>query len=148
MVHNKAPPQSSKIDKYSATKPSADATGSPSALLGESEHSLGELMAFIRDLKGTLEPKHDAVIVEVSLLRADLKKLSDKVTTVESNVAVLRFTNKQLEEQVQYLTKQIEMVTGKVEDQEGRALRNNIRGMGLLREQRATMRNSFWKTLS
>ncbi|KAJ1180045.1 hypothetical protein NDU88_005269 [Pleurodeles waltl] len=91
-------------------------------------------MAALRDLKGTLEPKLDTVTVDVTLLKVDFKKLSDKVTTAKSNIAALQSTNKWLEEQVQYLTKQTEMLTTKLEDQEWRARRNKMQLVGVAEE--------------
>ncbi|KAJ1210045.1 hypothetical protein NDU88_005413 [Pleurodeles waltl] len=43
------------------------------------EPSLGAIIMAIQDLKTTLEPKLDAVMVDVSLLRADFQKMSEKV---------------------------------------------------------------------
>ncbi|KAJ1162251.1 hypothetical protein NDU88_002719 [Pleurodeles waltl] len=43
------------------------------------EPLLSEIMAAIHDLKGSLEPRLDAVAIDVGLLWADLQKVSDKV---------------------------------------------------------------------
>ncbi|KAJ1100046.1 hypothetical protein NDU88_005135 [Pleurodeles waltl] len=60
-------------------------------------------MAAIHDLKGSLEPRLDAVTVDVGLLRADLQKVSDKVSTAETDIARLTSTSKALEEQVRFM---------------------------------------------
>ncbi|KAJ1208860.1 hypothetical protein NDU88_004243 [Pleurodeles waltl] len=83
-------------------------------------------MAALLDLTGTPEPKLNAVRPEVMLLRTDLKTLSDRVTVADSNDTTLQSTSKRLKGQVQYLTKQTNMVTTKLEEQERRAHRNNI----------------------
>ncbi|KAJ1088833.1 hypothetical protein NDU88_001988 [Pleurodeles waltl] len=66
--------------------------------------SLSSIMAGIHDLKASLEPRLDAVAVDVALLRANLKKVSEKVTIVETDIARLQSTSKKLEDQVRFLT--------------------------------------------
>ncbi|KAJ1092917.1 hypothetical protein NDU88_006027 [Pleurodeles waltl] len=56
---------------------------------------LREIMAAIHDLKGSLEPRLDAVAIDVGLLRADLQKVSDKVSTTETDIAHPQFISKQ-----------------------------------------------------
>ncbi|KAJ1119075.1 hypothetical protein NDU88_007261 [Pleurodeles waltl] len=58
-----------------------DGTGPPRKPL------LREIMAAIHNLKGSQEPRLDAVVVDVSLLRVDLQKVSDKVLTAETDIA-------------------------------------------------------------
>ncbi|KAJ1195246.1 hypothetical protein NDU88_004527 [Pleurodeles waltl] len=81
-------------------------------------------MAGIQDLKGLLETKLDAVTVDVTLLRADLKKVMEKVTTTEMDITRLQLASKRLESQVQFLTKDYERIIMRLEDQEGRSQRN------------------------
>ncbi|KAJ1185683.1 hypothetical protein NDU88_002473 [Pleurodeles waltl] len=88
-------------------------------------------MAAIQDLKGLLEPKLDTVTVDVTLLRADLKKVVEKVTTAETDIACLQTTSKRLESQVKFLTKEHKKIMALLEDQEARARRNNIKVVGL-----------------
>ncbi|KAJ1217515.1 hypothetical protein NDU88_005109 [Pleurodeles waltl] len=90
------------------------------------EHSLGAIRTAIRDLKNRLEPKMDAITVDVNLLLADFHKMSEKVTFVELHIYLLQSTSKKLEDQVQYLTKHQALMAARLEDQEGRARRNNI----------------------
>ncbi|KAJ1164164.1 hypothetical protein NDU88_004609 [Pleurodeles waltl] len=45
------------------------------------EPLLSKIMATIPDLEGSLEPRLDAVAIDVGLFRADLQKVSDKVST-------------------------------------------------------------------
>ncbi|KAJ1163192.1 hypothetical protein NDU88_003655 [Pleurodeles waltl] len=94
--------------------------------------SLSEIMAAIRDLKGSLEPQVDVVAVDVGLLRADLEKVSHKVSTVVTDIARLQSTSKALEEQVRFLTPEHGRMAARLEDQEGRPWRNNIRVVGVL----------------
>ncbi|KAJ1176595.1 hypothetical protein NDU88_001867 [Pleurodeles waltl] len=92
---------------------------------------LSEIMAAIHDLKGSLEPRLDTVAVDMGLLRADLQKVSDKVSTAETDTAHLQSTSKALEEQVRFLTTEHEHMAARLEDREGRAWRNNIRVVGV-----------------
>ncbi|KAJ1203818.1 hypothetical protein NDU88_007599 [Pleurodeles waltl] len=88
-------------------------------------------MAAIQDLHGSLEPKLDAVTVDVNLLCTDLKKVKENVTNVETDIARLQSTSKRLENQVLFLTTEHEKVMARPEDQEGRAWRNIIRVVGV-----------------
>ncbi|KAJ1167776.1 hypothetical protein NDU88_008165 [Pleurodeles waltl] len=88
-------------------------------------------MAAISDLKSTLEPKLDTVMVDVSLLRADLQKMADKMSIAESDIQTLRSTSKSLEEQVRTLTAQRATMWTRLEDQEGSARQSNIRVVGV-----------------
>ncbi|KAJ1163681.1 hypothetical protein NDU88_004135 [Pleurodeles waltl] len=63
--------------------------------------SLNAIIAAIQDLKGSLEPKLDVVTVDVTLLQADLKKVVEKVTNVETDIARLQSISKRLENQWQ-----------------------------------------------
>ncbi|KAJ1184515.1 hypothetical protein NDU88_001321 [Pleurodeles waltl] len=85
----------------------------------EGEPSLKAIMAVISDLKSTLEPKLDAVKADTSFLRADLQKMSDKMSTAESDIKILQTAPKKLEDQVQCLTKQTGVLAARLEYQEG-----------------------------
>ncbi|KAJ1158341.1 hypothetical protein NDU88_011032 [Pleurodeles waltl] len=99
--------------------------------IGTPEPSLNTIMAAISDLKQTLEPKLDAVTIDVSLLRLNLQKMADKVNKAETHIQALQSSSKRLEEHVQLLTKQRNIMEARLEDQEGRARRNNIRVVGV-----------------
>ncbi|KAJ1180536.1 hypothetical protein NDU88_005757 [Pleurodeles waltl] len=88
-------------------------------------------MADISDLKQTLKPKLDTVTIDVSLLRADFKKMTEKVNRAETHIQALHSMCKRLEELVELLTKQQTVMEARLEDQEGRAGRNNIRVVGV-----------------
>ncbi|KAJ1166004.1 hypothetical protein NDU88_006416 [Pleurodeles waltl] len=79
-----------------------------------------------------IEPKIDAVTLNVNLLRVDLHKVTDKVTTAEGQITRLPPITKRLEKKVQDLTKKQSKVASKMEDQEDRAHRNNIWITGVL----------------
>ncbi|KAJ1082748.1 hypothetical protein NDU88_002913 [Pleurodeles waltl] len=116
------------MDKYTVPKQEGGSRTLKEAGRGQvaegaipSETSLGSIMAAIQYLKGTLEPKLDAVTVDVTLQQADLKKVVEKVTTAEMDIAHLQSTSKRLEDQVQFLTTGYERMVAHLEDQDGRA---------------------------
>ncbi|KAJ1216062.1 hypothetical protein NDU88_003668 [Pleurodeles waltl] len=75
-------------------------------------------MAAIHDLKRSLKPRQDAVAVDVGLLRVDLQKVSNKVSTAETDIARLQSTSKAQEEQVRFLTTEHGGMAAHLEDQE------------------------------
>ncbi|KAJ1206442.1 hypothetical protein NDU88_001847 [Pleurodeles waltl] len=91
------------------------------------EPSLGAIMAAIQDLRGSLEPKLDTVTVDVTLLRADLKKVTEKVINAETDIARLQSTSKRLEDQIQFLTAGHGKIVVHLQDQKGMAQRKNSR---------------------
>ncbi|KAJ1091275.1 hypothetical protein NDU88_004402 [Pleurodeles waltl] len=106
-------------------------------------------MDAIQALRNNIEPKIDASTLDVNLLCANLCKVTDKVATAEVQIYGLQIcglqaVNKQLEKQVQDLTKKQAEMEMKLEDQEGRA-RCNIRNTGI---PEGTVQNCSWKTLS
>ncbi|KAJ1145730.1 hypothetical protein NDU88_012014 [Pleurodeles waltl] len=109
MVRNKGRPllQANKMDKYAVLKP----TG-------------GTVVP--EDAEGGQE-KDRCPADEPSL---NLKKVTEKVTNAEMDTARLQSTSKSLEDQVQFLTAEHEKIMARLEDQEGRARRNNIRVVG------------------
>ncbi|KAJ1106527.1 hypothetical protein NDU88_003928 [Pleurodeles waltl] len=128
---DQAPTQSNKMDKYGMQKQLPSSSGSEVATPEVGEPSVSAIMVAISDLKSTLEPKLHSVMVDISFLRVDFKKMSDKVSTGESDIKALQTTSKKLEEQVQYLTKQCGVMAARLDDQEGRPRRNNIRVFGV-----------------
>ncbi|KAJ1154010.1 hypothetical protein NDU88_006767 [Pleurodeles waltl] len=88
-------------------------------------------MVAIQDLCGSLEPKLDVVTVDVSLLRADLKKVAEKVTNAETDIARLQSTSKRFEDQIRFLTAEHEKIMARLEVLERRARRKNIRVVGV-----------------
>ncbi|KAJ1208076.1 hypothetical protein NDU88_003466 [Pleurodeles waltl] len=117
--------QSNQMDKYAVKRQVMENNeGRKKSVVAEP--LLGAIMEAIRDLKSSLEPKLDAVTVDVNLLRADFHKMSEKVKSQELNINLLQSTAKRLEEQVQFLAKQQPQMAARLEDQEGSARKNNI----------------------
>ncbi|KAJ1155947.1 hypothetical protein NDU88_008672 [Pleurodeles waltl] len=140
MVRNKEHPllQVNKMDKYAVQRPAGGTVVPGDAEEGQEkdrgpgdEPSLSAIMAAIPDLHSSLEPKLDAVTVDVNLLFADLEKVTEKVINGETDIAQLQSTSRRIEDQVQFLTTEHEKIMARLEDQEGRAQRNNIRVVGV-----------------
>ncbi|KAJ1109454.1 hypothetical protein NDU88_006814 [Pleurodeles waltl] len=119
--------QSNKMDNYAIASQASTPSGQ-----GSAEPSLGAIMAAISDLKSALEPKLDTIKADVSLLCAVLQKMVDKLSTAKSDIQTLRASSKSVEEQVRTLTAQHPTMAARLEDQEGRARRNNIRVVEVL----------------
>ncbi|KAJ1120821.1 hypothetical protein NDU88_008970 [Pleurodeles waltl] len=117
-LRGSAPLQANKIDNYATLKEWQRGDKQRQATMCTKEPSLGAIMAAIRDLKSTLEPKVDVVMVDVALLCTNVQKVSDKMKTVETRIAYLQSTTKKLEAQVQTLTQQSIAMSSKLEDQE------------------------------
>ncbi|KAJ1089687.1 hypothetical protein NDU88_002834 [Pleurodeles waltl] len=99
-------------------------------------------MAAINDPRGSREPKLGTVTVDVTLLHADIKKVAEKVTTAEMDIAF-----KRLEDQVWFLTTEYEKMEVRLEDQEGKAHRNIIRVVGVPEEAEGPSVELFLETL-
>ena len=83
------------------------------------------------DVKGVLETKIDTTAIEVNLIRADLKKINTRLQTAEDTIQTLTSQNKELAQQVKHLQRSSETMATRIEDQEGRSRRNNIRITGV-----------------
>ncbi|KAJ1165477.1 hypothetical protein NDU88_005905 [Pleurodeles waltl] len=81
-----APMQSNKMDKYAVHKQHPLPSGPEAAMPEAEETSLSAIIAAISALKSMLELKLDAVMADVSFLQADFQKMSDKVSTAETNI--------------------------------------------------------------
>ncbi|KAJ1095745.1 hypothetical protein NDU88_000901 [Pleurodeles waltl] len=67
------------MDKYAEPKMQAASENQASDTTNTPEPLLNTIMVAISNLKQTLEPKLGTVTRDVSLLRADLQKMTDKV---------------------------------------------------------------------
>ena len=78
-----------------------------------------------------LDTKVDMMASDFNLLRADQKKVSERVKRVEAEVAALCPQTKDIQSQVLELHKRVGFLEYRAEDAEGRARRNNLRIVGL-----------------
>ncbi|KAJ1170163.1 hypothetical protein NDU88_002044 [Pleurodeles waltl] len=87
-------------------------------------------MAAIQRSKIEVVNKIKAVVVDITLLRADLRKVSDRVTTVDQNVDELQREFRSLRNMISDLQKLIARLDERIEDSEGRSRGNYLRFMG------------------
>ncbi|KAJ1081843.1 hypothetical protein NDU88_002016 [Pleurodeles waltl] len=106
---------------------SGDAACTP---LNAGEPSQAELLVAIQGSRVALEGKIETVTVEVNLLRADLRKVSDKVKVVEGSIAELQSEVGTLRKQVAQATSTVGRLEARLVDVEGRSRRNNVRLLG------------------
>ncbi|KAJ1170304.1 hypothetical protein NDU88_002182 [Pleurodeles waltl] len=98
-----------------------------SGLLPAEEPSRAEILAAIQGSRLTLESKIETVAVEVNLLRADLRRISDKVKVVEGLIVELQAEVGTLRKQMAQAGSTVGRLEARLEDAEGRSRRNNIR---------------------
>ena len=92
--------------------------------------SLADIMEAIKGSREALEAQVAGVSVEVNLLRADLRKVSDKVTSAEGNITALQTEVKDLRNQVRDLNAVTGTLMNRADEAEGRARRSNLRILG------------------
>ena len=90
-----------------------------------------DVMAALQGIQGTMDNKMDKITSEVSLLRADFRKMNDTIKDNKEAISSLQSENKALKGQVQKLTEFAHMAADKLEDIEGRSRRNNVRIIGI-----------------
>lgn len=69
--------------------------------------------------------------LSLNLMRADMRKTSDKVRAAEDHIENLQTKTRSLEDRIQKLTHKHKEMALHLDDQEGRARRNNIRVVGV-----------------
>ncbi|KAJ1127016.1 hypothetical protein NDU88_005422 [Pleurodeles waltl] len=94
------------------------------------EPSRAEIPATIRGSRVALEGKIETVAVEVNLLRADLRKVSDKVKVAGGSLVELQMEVGALRKQMAQASFTVGRLEARLEDAEGRSRRNNIRLLG------------------
>ncbi|KAJ1131530.1 hypothetical protein NDU88_009866 [Pleurodeles waltl] len=62
------------------------------AALAEHSQRFNEILSAVLDIKTTLEPKIDALCIDMGHMREDHKKLKERVKATESTVSALRPT--------------------------------------------------------
>ncbi|KAJ1130649.1 hypothetical protein NDU88_009000 [Pleurodeles waltl] len=95
------------------------------------ELSQAEILATIQGSRVALEGKIETeVAVEVNLLRADLRKVSDKVKVAEGSIMELQTEVGTLPKQMVQASSTVGRLEARLEDAEGRSQQNNIRLLG------------------
>ncbi|KAJ1200720.1 hypothetical protein NDU88_004541 [Pleurodeles waltl] len=105
-----------------------DTIGAP---VNPEEPSRAELLATIQGSRVALEGKIETVAVEMNLLRADLRKVSDKVRVAEGSIVELQTEVGALRKQMAQANSTVGRLEARLEDAEGRSWRNKRAGTGL-----------------
>ncbi|KAJ1113904.1 hypothetical protein NDU88_002144 [Pleurodeles waltl] len=105
------------------------------------EPSQAKILATIQGSRVALESKIETVAVEVNLLRADLRKVSDKVKVAEGSIVELQTEVVVLHKQMVQATSTVGRLEAQLEDAEGRSQRDSIRLLGRRRKRKSFLRN-------
>ncbi|KAJ1145388.1 hypothetical protein NDU88_011675 [Pleurodeles waltl] len=103
-----------------------------SVAMNTEEPSQAEILAAIQGSRVALEAKIETVEVEVNLLRADLRKVSDKFKVAEVSIVELQTEVGSLRKQMVQATSTVGRLEARLEDAGGRSQHNNIRLLGFL----------------
>ena len=119
-----------------AEKPGEGAAGGTKeqALPEALQLHLDKVLEAINASREALEHKIESVVVDVNLLRADHKKVAEKVKEQETLLAEMRPELGATTSHVRELNEKIETVERRMEELEGRDRRSNIRLVGLPEE--------------
>ncbi|KAJ1175184.1 hypothetical protein NDU88_000475 [Pleurodeles waltl] len=97
--------------------------GSPEA---QQEPLRAALLEAIQRSRAAREGQIAGVSVEINLLRADLRKVADKVSEAETNIGMLQLEIRQLKQQMARVTTLTSALEERAEDTEGHSRRNNL----------------------
>ena len=131
-------PRQTKLDSY--TRPKEAVAGGSSEAQGDSVDgsavpqetlTLQDIMRAIKDVKHVLENKIDSTAIEVTLIRTNLHKITDRVKATEDSVSTLTTTVDNLGKNMKHLQKRVDLMASQLDDSEGRSRRNNIRIIGV-----------------
>ena len=136
-------PHQTKLDKYTRPKETIteEALETQQKSVGQTTGptetpTLQDIMTAIKDVKHVLENKIDSTAIEVTLIRTNLHKITDRVRATEESVETLTLTTDRLGKHMKQLQNRVDQMTAQLDDYEGRSRRNNIRITGVRRGQR------------
>ena len=92
---------------------------------------LDKVLEAIKTTREALENKIDSVVIDVGLLRADHKKIAEKVDINKLLLADIQPKVGDNTENIARLTEKMEVLEKRMEDLEGRDRRSNIRIIGI-----------------
>lgn len=119
-----------KTGESTELKPKDGATSSQTGPKSR-ELTLQDVMEAIAGVRTSLEHRIDSVNIEVTLLRADFKKINTKVKELDLTTKALVTDTLTLQKQVSQLQTQNQQMADLLDSYKGRARRNNIRIMGV-----------------
>ncbi|KAJ1137952.1 hypothetical protein NDU88_004346 [Pleurodeles waltl] len=93
------------------------------AILGTHTHKFEDILNAVQSIKATLEPKIDALHIDVGHLREEHKKLKERVTSAEGTISELCSSLETATNHIKDLQKEVLHLRQRLEDQEGRSWR-------------------------
>ncbi|XP_078537723.1 uncharacterized protein LOC144823247 [Lissotriton helveticus] len=129
-----AVPQTNKLDKYAVPLTQSQMGATSCDQSGQAEPSLTSIMAAIQTLGTNLESKMDKISIEMNLPHTDLGKTTERSKANATDIQELKALEKKLESRINDLVHQHRQMALRLEDQEGRARRSNIRVVGVPEE--------------
>ncbi|KAJ1108360.1 hypothetical protein NDU88_005736 [Pleurodeles waltl] len=117
--------------------------GALAVLATVEEPSRAELLAAIHGTRVALEGKIIMVAMEVTLLQADLRKVSDKVKVASGSIVDKQTEVGTLRRQMAQVTSTVWTLEARLEDTEGRSRRNNVCLLGFREPAEGSMVESF-----
>lgn len=133
-----------KLDKF-RNAPSGDKRQSPThadnvaaSTSDDSTHSdpdtnsdTARVLAAIAESRTYLTNRIDEVKVDISLIRQDMQKIRERVTETEARISVVEDTIAPVPQDVRDLQRKYTQLLAKMDDQENRQRRSNLRFVGL-----------------
>ncbi|KAJ1171484.1 hypothetical protein NDU88_003345 [Pleurodeles waltl] len=105
---------------------------SMSAILAAHTQKFDKILRAVQSVKSTLEPKIDTLCIDMGHLRKEHKKLKERVTSMEGEVAEMGSPFATTTQHIRDLQREVSLrLHQRIEDQEGRTRCNNIRVVDL-----------------
>lgn len=133
--------QQNKLDRYTQPKTATPEQPSRDKKAAATEGDLPKLtlkdvMEAISGVRSSLEQRMDAITSEVTLIRADLTKIGEKVKQMEITASCLLNDTSQMQQDIKELQAFRTFAEDKLDDYECRTRRNNVRIIGVPRGRR------------
>ncbi|KAJ1105911.1 hypothetical protein NDU88_003314 [Pleurodeles waltl] len=142
--------QGNTMEQYTTVVPTpqrdtrlAGSEDGQSGLLPAEELWQAEILAAIQGSRVALEGNIETVAVKVNLLRADLRKVSDKVKVAKGSIVELQVEVGTLRKQMAQAGSTVGRLEVQLEDAEGRSRRNNMRLLGFPERSEGSMVGTF-----
>ncbi|KAJ1172050.1 hypothetical protein NDU88_003902 [Pleurodeles waltl] len=98
----------------------------PAATMDVPMDKLNVILQEIRESRVMIEQRLGSTTIELSILKDDQKKITDRLKQTETYVASILPDPKEHKTAIEHLQHQVEALQERVEDAEGRSRRNNI----------------------
>lgn len=122
------------LDKFAYQKDQADTvphtetvSTSPVTTSPNQDITLLDIMGLLQQMQSSM----GAIATDINLIRADMAKFTERIKAVETTTELLTTDTKALKQQVLLLETETQILKSKLDEQEGRSRRNNIRLIGV-----------------